>query len=141
MEMLFKQIQTTRQTSYQSAQNRPQFKKFDNTKRLKVNMDMIRCKRTRCCFQWYFYSLRLIKVLFYYNRLEVRFVERKPIKVFDYIAISHMLSLQFEASNQIYRQLNYAHVLYNMYASNLSILHIVSFMRIVWISLPVTIMP
>ena len=137
MEMLFKQIQTTRQTSYHSAQNRLQFKTFDNTNRLKVDMYIM----NRCFFNDIFWLFRLIKVLFYYNRLEVRFAERKPIKVFDYMAISHMLSLRFEASNQIHRQLNYAHVLYNMYASNLSILHIVSFMRIVWISLPVTIMP
>ena len=42
MEMLFKQIQTTRQTSYHSAQNRLQFKTFDNTNRLKVDMYIMR---------------------------------------------------------------------------------------------------
>ena len=40
--MLFKQIQTTRQTSYHSAQNRLQFKTFDNTNRLKVDMYIMR---------------------------------------------------------------------------------------------------
>ena len=43
MEMLFKQIQTTRQTSYHSAKNRLQFKTFDDTNRLKMHMDLMRC--------------------------------------------------------------------------------------------------